>query len=58
MFMNLLLALFLRPFVAVVILVLAALVASLVWRWLPEGRIKRMLFSPLPGHRRQGNRWR
>ncbi len=45
------LALVLKPFVALVVFFLAMLLARLVGRWIPEGRIKRVLFAPL--HRRR-----
>jgi hypothetical protein len=42
-----------KPFVALLILVPALLLARLIQRYLPDGRLKRLLFSPLPGHKRR-----
>jgi hypothetical protein len=43
----------LRPFVALSFFVLAWLVAALVHKYMPDGRLKRLLFAPLPGHKRR-----
>lgn len=53
--MEWLLALVLKPFIAVAMLLIAFVIAGLIHRWLPEGKLKRILFSPLPGQR---SRWR
>lgn len=55
--MGWLLAIVLKPFVAVVMIFVAVCVAMLVHRWLPDGKLKRILFSPLPGHRGKADRW-
>lgn len=56
--MTWLLSLLLKPFVALLLIVPAYLLAELVWRWMPDGKIKSILFSPLPGHRGKRERWR
>lgn len=48
--MNWFLALLLKPFVAVLFFVAAWALSRLVWHWMPAGRIKTILFSPIPGH--------
>lgn len=55
--MDLFLAVLLKPFVAFVVLVPVLLLADWIYRKMPNGRLKRILFSPLPGHR-QRDRWR
>jgi hypothetical protein len=50
--MNWLLALFLKPFIAVAFFMVAWLISRLFWRYIPDGKIKKILFSPLPGHRK------
>lgn len=50
--MNLALALFFKPFVAFALLSLVYVISRLVWRVMPAGRLKTILFSPLPGHDR------
>lgn len=54
--MDLLLAVVLKPFVALVILVPALLFAAALHRRMPDSKLKRFLFHPLPGHR-QRDRW-
>jgi len=56
--MTWLLSLLLKPLVALLVLVPAYMLAELIWRWMPDGKIKRILFSPLPGHRGKRERWR
>lgn len=51
--MTWLLGVFLKPFFAVVFFTVAWLISRLIWRWLPDGKVKRILFSPLPGHRKR-----
>lgn len=46
--MELFLAVLLKPFVAFVMFALAFIVAHFIGKIIPEGRIKRILFSPLP----------
>lgn len=46
--MNLVLAVFLKPFVAFVFFALAYVISRLLWRMIPDGKIKRALYSPLP----------
>jgi len=53
---NLFLAALLKPFVALVILVPALMLADWINRKLPDSRLKRILFRPLPGHAQRG-RW-
>lgn len=54
--MDLLLAVVLKPFAALVILVPALMLAAWIHRRMPDSKLKRILFSPLPGHR-QRSRW-
>jgi hypothetical protein len=49
-----LLALIVKPFVAVAFFLLAWAISRVIWRYLPDSKIKRILFSPLPGHRKRG----
>jgi hypothetical protein len=46
--MNWLLALLIKPFAAFVVICFALLLSRLLYRILPEGKIKKALFSPLP----------
>jgi len=55
--MDLFLAVVVRPLIALVVLALVLLFADWIFRKLPPGRLKRLLFRPLPGHR-QRDRWR
>lgn len=50
------LAIVLKPFIAVLFFFLAFLIAAVIHRLMPNGKLKRILFSPLPGHRKS-NRW-
>jgi hypothetical protein len=52
--MTWMLALILKPFVAVVVIFVALLISRLIYRFMPEGKLKRALFSPLPWY--TGNR--
>lgn len=54
--MNLFLAMLLKPFVALAILIPTFFLAHVVWRYLPDSRFKRRLFKPLPGHKAR-NTW-
>jgi hypothetical protein len=49
--MSVFLAMLVKPLVALLILVPALLLARVIQRHLPDGRLKRLLFSPLPGHK-------
>jgi hypothetical protein len=49
--MNWLLALLIRPFVAVLFIFVAFAISRLIWRWMPDSKLKRILFSPLPGYK-------
>jgi len=51
--MSLFLALLLKPFVAVLFFLVAWSIARLLSKIIPEGRIKRALYSPIGGSRRQ-----
>jgi hypothetical protein len=53
--MNLFWAMLLKPFVALVVFFFVFLIAGAVHRYMPDGKLKRVLFSPLPGHKRR--RW-
>jgi hypothetical protein len=46
-----LLSVFLKPFIATVVLTLVLLLARLIYRWMPDSRLKLWLFAPLPGHK-------
>lgn len=46
-----LLAIFVKPFVFLAVFVVIYFIKEAIWRVLPDGKIKRVLFSPLPGHR-------
>lgn len=48
---DLFLTIFVKPFVLLVFLILVRAVAMIFERFIPDGRVKRILFSPLPGHR-------
>jgi hypothetical protein len=49
--MTWLLAAFLKPFIAVAFFMLAWLISRLFWRYLPEGKVKNILFSPITRNR-------
>lgn len=49
--MTLLLTILLKPLVALVILVPALMFSRWLYRRMPESRLKRALFAPLPGHK-------
>lgn len=51
--MTWLLGVFLKPFFALVFFTFTWLVSRLIWKILPDGKIKKVLFSPLPGHRKR-----
>lgn len=51
--MELFLAILLKPFVALVFLTAALLIAGLIHKYMPNSKLKRILFSPLPGHKRR-----
>jgi branched-subunit amino acid ABC-type transport system permease component len=51
--MTWLLALVLKPFIAVAFFMLAWMISRVIWRYLPESKLKTILFSPLPGHRKR-----
>lgn len=51
--MSLMLAIFLKPFVALAILVPVRVATELLRAKMRDGKLKRILFSPLPG---QGSR--
>jgi hypothetical protein len=48
-------SIFLKPFIAVFFFLIVAMITRFLYRVIPNGRIKRILFSPLPGHRNR--RW-
>lgn len=50
--MSLLLSIFLKPFIAVLVLVPVRLLVWWIDARMPDSRLKRKLFSPLPGKRR------
>lgn len=47
------LAVLVKPFVALVVFFFVFLIAGLVHKHMPEGKLKKILFSPLPGHKRR-----
>ena len=47
-----LLGVFLKPFIALIFLSIVWIIAAVINRYMPDSRIKRILFSPLPGHRK------
>lgn len=49
--MTLLLTILVKPFVALLILVPALMLSRWLYKRMPESRLKRVLFSPLPGHK-------
>lgn len=51
--MEILLAVLIKPFVALLILVPVHLICGALWRLLPDSKFKRVLFSPLSGHHRR-----
>ena len=53
--MELFIAILLKPFVALAFLTAALLIAGLVHKYMPDSKIKRILFSPLPGHKSRWN---
>jgi hypothetical protein len=54
--MTWLLALILKPLAAVFVIFLAFCISRLIGRYMPESKLKRALFSPLPWY--DGNRRR
>ncbi len=50
--MSLMLAIFLKPFIALAILVPVRVGTLLIQVRMRDGKLKRILFSPLPGQRR------
>lgn len=48
--MTWLLAVVLKPFIALIVLTLVLLLARVIYRYMPEGKLKTRLFAPLPGH--------
>jgi hypothetical protein len=53
--MELFWSMLLKPFIAVPVFFLVFLIAALVHKYMPEGKLKKILFSPLPGHK--ARRW-
>ncbi len=51
--MSLLLAVFLKPFIALLVLVPVRLAVVLLDAKMPDSKLKRLLFSPLPGQSRR-----
>lgn len=54
---ELFLTMLVKPFVAFVMLCLVFVIAALLHKVIPEGKIKRILYSPLPGHRKKPRRY-
>ena len=53
--MELFLAILIKPFVALVVFFFVYWIAHFIYKKMPDGRLKKILFSPLPGHKR--GRW-
>jgi len=53
--MEWLLATMLKGFIALVLFVPVLVVSRLIYRYMPDSKFKRILFSPLPGHK--DRRW-
>jgi len=51
--MSLLLSIFLKPFIAVLVLVPVRLLVWWIGARMPDSKLKRLLFSPLPGQSRR-----
>lgn len=49
------LSIFVKPFVAMLLLVPTLMFCRWLHKRMPESRLKRLLFSPLPGHK--ARRW-
>lgn len=49
--MTWVLSLILKPFIALAVLVPVYLLCRYLYRTLPDSKVKRILFSPLPGHK-------
>jgi hypothetical protein len=45
------LALLIQPFAGVLLFAFALWIARKLFRKLPDGRLRRFLFSPIPGHK-------
>lgn len=44
-------AMIVKPFFAVVLFTFIFLLAALIYRYMPDSKLKRILFAPLPGHK-------
>jgi len=55
--MTMFFAMLIKPFLALVVFGLALGVANVIMRWLPEGRIKRMLSRPIGRGPSTPRRW-
>lgn len=53
--MEWLIALVIKGLVAVAVFTPVLLLSRLIYRYMPDSKLKRVLFSPLPGHK--GRRW-
>lgn len=53
--MEWLLAIFVKPFFAVAFFMLAWAISRLLWRIIPDGKIKKALYSPPPWLRNNGS---
>lgn len=51
--MELFLALLVKPFVVLLVMLPVVLIAALLHRYMPDCKLKRVLFAPLPGHKRR-----
>jgi hypothetical protein len=55
--MEIFLTMLIKPFVVFVVFLLVFLIAKAIHWALPDGRLKRILFSHLPGHRDKPRRY-
>ena len=51
--LSVFLSVLLKPFVAFLLLLPVLLIAALIHKYLPDGKLRRILFRPLPGHKRR-----
>lgn len=53
--MTVFLAAFLKPFIFLILMVPVLMFCRWLYKRMPDSRLKRILFAPLPGHK--GRRW-
>lgn len=47
------LAIVVKPFIALLFMLLVWIIAAVIHKVMPDCKLKRILFSPLPGHRKR-----